>query len=304
MEQQERWHGTVDFAERDIAQPLNAIKQSWLLEYDDDHDKLARRLRQLIDRGDGVAIIRNIPIAALSPRQVQDFAPDVLRLFGQPLWQGQLGSQTLGWLVRNEGVRRFREDSKRCYRSGIYTSKSSDELDLHNDAAMQAYGNDPDYFALLAYRQSKQGGESILVSSYEVYQLIKSECPRVLERLLQPFAFERQHVVHPGQPPVSWGPIFRWTAAGKLRVRWNRQRIEMAPELTGKPLTEIDLEALDLFDDISSRPHLQFRHTLKPGECLVVDDHAILHGRAAFVDGEDDNQRRCLVRVLLRQHEA
>ena len=98
---------------------------------------------------------------------------------------------------------------------------------------------------------------------------------------------------------MSWGPVFRPVERG-LRVRWNRQRIEMAQTLTGTRLTPTDVAALDAFDEVVARPGLAVHHQLDTGECLVVDDHRVLHGRSAFVDHDEPDRRRCLVRVLLR----
>jgi Taurine catabolism dioxygenase TauD, TfdA family len=124
------------------------------------------------------------------------------------------------------------------------------------------------------------------------------EHPEHLKRLRWRFAFERAQLTLPGQAPVSWGAIFE-EADGRLRVRYNRPRIEMAPALSDVPLTREDVAALDALDEILSRPDLQFRHTLSPGEFLVVDNHRVLHGRSAFTDECGAGRQRRLVRVLL-----
>ncbi|MGH9959029.1 MAG: TauD/TfdA family dioxygenase [Pyrinomonadaceae bacterium] len=275
-----------------------ADRHLWAIPFDDDYAALATELTSRIDQGFGFAVVVDVPMEDITPTEAQRLAVDMLKNIGEPLLQGTIGDQTAGWLVRNEGVSRFDGDER--YQPGVYTSKSPDHLDIHNDAAMQAYGNNPDYFALLTYRRAKHGGESILVSSHAIYSILSRENPKALQRLMKPFAFERQHVTHPGQEPVSWGPVFHRTQ-GKLRVRWNRQRIEMAPSLTGVPLTKNDLTALDAFEEVACRPKIQFRYLLQKGECLVVNDHAVLHGRSGFVDGGEPHERRCLVRVLLKR---
>ncbi|MCX4631903.1 TauD/TfdA family dioxygenase [Streptomyces sp. NBC_01443] len=37
-------------------------------------------------------------------------------------------------------------------------------------------------------------------------------------------------------------------------------------------------------------------------DCLVIDDRRVLHGRTSYEDHADPARRRCLVRVMLRQH--
>lgn len=244
-----------------------ADRHLWTIPFDSDYTALAIELIGRIDQGFGFAVVVGVPVQEITPTEAQSLAVDMLKNIGEPLLQGPIGGQTAGWLVRNEGVNRFNEGER--YQPGVYTSKSPDHLDIHNDAAMQAYGNDPDYFALLTHRRAMHGGESILVSSHVIYNILSRENPKALQRLMKPFAFERQHVAHPGQEPVSWGPVFRRTR-GELRVRWNRQRIEMAPSLTGVQLTKGDLAALDAFEKAACRSKIQFRYLLQQGECLVV----------------------------------
>jgi hypothetical protein len=270
----------------------------WTVDYDDDHRRLAGALLERLDGGPGVAVVRGVPTAHLTVGQAQSLAPDMLCHLGEPLLQGPLHAGTYGWLVRDEGASRFTDG--RRFSEGVYTSKSRDHLDIHNDSAMHAYGSDFDYFALLVHRAARSGGESVLVNARTVYATLAQEFPRAWERLRRPFAFERRHVIRSGQAPVSWGPVFS-EVGGRLRVRCNRQRIEMAPALTGRPLTADDVEALDALDSVLARPELRVTHLLREGECLVVDDHEVLHGRNAFDDHADPGLRRCLVRVLLRR---
>ena len=272
---------------------------TWRIPYDAPGGHLIDEVRSRIDAFPGFAIIDGIPFADRTLAELEELAPDLLSPLGEVLLQGPVDNGHRGWLVRDEGSKRFRSDS--TYRSGVYTSKSNDHLDIHNDAAMEPYGYRVDLFALLAVEAAAVGGESILVSVPTVVEILAEESPDLLARLRRPYAFERSHVIRPGQSPISWGPVFD-NNAGSLRVRCNRQRVEMAAAVTGVPLSAEDIAALDALDEVLTRGELQFRHVLSRGQLLVVDDHLVVHGRSAFVDGESDGElrgRRCLVRVLL-----
>ena len=274
----------------------------WQIPYEPDHRALSRRILDRLDDGPGFAVVTGTPVADMTTDQVQRFAPEFLEAVGQPLLQGLGDEATLGWLVRDEGMRRFRStvaDGAPRYQS-VYTSKTPDHLEVHNDAAMKPYGHDVDLVGLLAHRTAKAGGESILISTHSVYAVLRREYPRELERLCRPFAFERGHVIPPGENRVLWEPVFK-LADGRLEVRCNRQRIEMAPAVTGIALGDEDVAALDALDAILARPELQLSLLLEEGDCLVTDEHAVLHGRSAFVDHPEPDRRRCLVRVQLQR---
>lgn len=280
---------------------IGAVDYSWQVPYTDDHHALANQIMRGLDGFPGFALVSGVPVDDLPPEQACVFAPELLKSVGDPLLQGPEGAMSLGWLVRDEGSSRFRADG--TYRPGIYTSKSADDLDIHNDGAMNPHGHEVDMFGLLCLGTASAGGESTLIRTPAVIDVLRREFPREFERLCQPYAFERSHVAQSGQAPVMWAPIFDLGGA-RPRVRCNRQRVEMAPAITGVPLDASDLAALDALDEVLGRRDLQYRLTLARGDLLVVDDNAVLHKRGAFTDDPAAGQRRCLVRVLLARRAA
>jgi Taurine catabolism dioxygenase TauD, TfdA family len=256
--------------------------------------------KDLLDKGPGFVIIAGVPFyEALIDEQVRGIV-DLLSPFGRVLPQGPVGDTILGWIVRDEGVSRFNPDGS--YTSEIYTSKSPDFLDIHNDGAMRPYGLEIDLFALFCSSPAAQGGESILVSSVNVYETLRNEYPRELERLCQPFPFERLHVTPAGQQSITWAPIFQWVT-GSLRVHCNRQRVEMAMAKMPGQFGVIEREALDALEEVLGRDELRFRCRLDRGDLLIVDDHLVLHGRDAFTDSPGGS-RRSLIRVLIERDAA
>ncbi|MDG4826936.1 TauD/TfdA family dioxygenase [Asanoa sp. WMMD1127] len=269
----------------------------WTIDHRDDVDGLAAEIRDVLERGPGFAAVTGVPVDDLDTACARALA--IVGVLGRPLPQGPERAPTLTWLIRDEGTSRFAADG--AYEKGIYTSKSHDDLDIHNDGAMRPHGHEVDLFALLCVEAAMAGGENVFVSSGAVIDALRADFPRAYERLCQPFAFERSHVAYAGQDLVSWAPVFD-LAAPRPRVRWNRQRIEMAPPVTGVPLTADDVSALDAMDAVLARPELRFRHTLARGELFVVDDARMLHGRTSFRDDPAAPTGRCLVRVLLARH--
>jgi hypothetical protein len=253
--------------------------------------------KDLLDNGPGFAIVTGVPILEATIDAQVNQVINFLKVFGNPLPQGPEGDTKLGWLVRNEGVSRFGPDGS--YVPQIYTSKSADFLDIHNDGAMRPYGLDVDLFALFCLSPAEVGGESTLVSSLSVFSMLQKEYPRELERLCKAFPFERSHVTPSGQEPIIWAPVFEWVK-GRLRVHCNRQRIEMAWATIPEQFGAVERAALEALDDILGRDELQLRCQLGQGDLLIVDDHLVLHGRDSFVD-TPDRAKRCLIRILLQR---
>lgn len=194
--------------------------------------------------------------------------------------------------MRDEGVNRF--DSDGNFRQGVYTSKSRDAIDIHNDGAMEPYGHQIYISSLLCVKAASAGGHNVLVSALAVLDIMHREYPEHVDRLRHPFPFERGHVTPKGGEAVIFAPVFDLSRPA-LRVHWNRQRIEMAEEITGVPLSPSAMEALDALEEVIMRPEVQLTHILRPGELLVINDDLVLHGRSAF---SDNVTRRCLVRIL------
>ena len=55
--------------------------------------------------------------------------------------------------------------------------------------------------------------------------------------------------------------------------------------LAGQTLSSAQREALTFLDEVIERPNLNFQTLLKPGDLLVMNNLALLHGREAFTPG-------------------
>ncbi|MCX5199201.1 TauD/TfdA family dioxygenase [Streptomyces sp. NBC_00249] len=268
----------------------------YVLRYDADHDALARRVRTQLTTGPGFAVVTGVPVHALPTEQVRDTALAMMRPLGRPLPQGTGSDEALAWLVRDEGVSAHTDE--RRFSESAYTSKSRGYLHLHNDAAVSPFGHEPDYVSLLVHRTARTGGATVLVDALTVHRVLAHDHPHHLALLHTPFAFDRRHVAPPGRPPVVWGPPFAHRD-GHLRARCNTVRMRGAYDLLDEPLPADRGAAIDALEAVLHRPELALTLELAEGDCLIVDDHRILHGRTAYEDPEDDPaRRRCLVRVM------
>ena len=86
---------------------------------------------------------------------------------------------------------------------------------------------------------------------------------------------------------------------GELSVVFLRAYIEMAAKELGTPLTDMEREALDCFEEVARRPDVKLEFTLEPGEAIFFNNCTMLHNRTAFEDGPDPARKRHLLRLWL-----
>ncbi|MEU2392322.1 TauD/TfdA family dioxygenase [Streptomyces sp. NPDC007369] len=265
------------------------------LRYTRDHRRLTDAVRARL-AGPGLALIRGTPAGSLPTRHAQDFTTALLAPLGHVLPQGRDTDTATGWLVRDEGASRHTDD--RRFRETAYTSKSRGPLHLHNDQAVEPFGHTPRLIALAVHRAAARGGATLLADGHTVHRILGTEHPAELDVLARPFPFDRRHVTPAGRPAVVHAPVVE-AAAGRIRLRVNLTRIETAAELTRRPLSPPQRRAVDVLRAVLARPGLVLALPLSQGDCLVLDDRRVLHGRTAYADHPDPGRRRCLIRVML-----
>jgi TfdA family taurine catabolism dioxygenase TauD len=236
------------------------------------------RIRGLL-RERGVALVDGFPVEPLGVGVSIAFWC-FGSLVGTPITQN-LGGQRIDE-VRNEG------------RATVRGAKTDRELIFHTDFANTA----PDLFGLLAVRQARSGGESLLVSGPAVYRELAENHPTELTTLCAEFCFDRTGDVGADEDQVVRFPVFD-TGEDGLVVRYNRARIHRGHRVAGQPLTAEQTRALDVLDGLLSHPRFSHRTTLRAGQALFVDNRRHLHSRTAFVDHVEPARHRRLLRVWL-----
>ena len=98
-------------------------------------------------------------------------------------------------------------------------------------------------------------------------------------------------------------PIFSFHD-GKLSCRYLRQYIELGYEQMGIPLSPIEKEALDLFDEIMMSPDMRIDMMMEPGDIQFANNYTVLHSRTSFEDYDDLDLRRKKLRLWLKMENA
>ncbi|KAG0259345.1 hypothetical protein DFQ27_004116 [Actinomortierella ambigua] len=150
-------------------------------------------------------------------------------------------------------------------------------LGLHMDLL---YMEAPPGLQLLhSLENSVPGGTSIFMDSFKAVELLKQEHPADYEILTKtPITFHyknNQHHLHFNRPTIALDP------------NNSTMIVNYAPPFQGPVELPADqmkafYAALKKFAAYIERPDLQYRHTMRPGECMVFANRRVLHARTAF----------------------
>jgi hypothetical protein len=154
-----------------------------------------------------------------------------------------------------------------------------------------------DVVGLLCLRAAKSGGLSNLVASTTIFNEMRRRRPDLLKVLLNPIETDRRGEIPEGAKPFFSIPVFNHHA-GLISAIYQRQYIESArrfPEVP--PLSQLQIEALDMLDELANDPVLNLTMELQPGDIQLVHNHTILHDRTAFEDWPEPERKRHLLRL-------
>ena len=79
-----------------------------------------------------------------------------------------------------------------------------------------------------------------------------------------------------------------------------RQYIELGHEVRHLPLSKVEIEALDLFDEIMHREEFRLNMMLEPGDLQFANNDAVLHSRNEFEDHEVHELHRKRLRLWVK----
>ena len=244
------------------------------------HPALDADLAALLDRiktGPGLVIMRGFPVDKYDAERMQTVYWGIGAHLGIGCSQSADGDY-LGHVTNVEKASR-----------GYTTSR---ELSLHTDSA--------EIVGLLCVRDAREGGLSIYASSLKVHEILAREHPEYLPVLERGFFCDRRGEEAAEDAPVTpyRVPVFS-ERDGLLSCRYVRGVIDKGAAARGEKLSDLEKEALALFEEIAWRDEVRFEVMLRPGEASVINNYEILHARTGFVDWDEPGRKRLLYRLWL-----
>jgi hypothetical protein len=173
---------------------------------------------------------------------------------------------------------------------------TNEELNFHTD---YGYNCPAPVVGLLVLKTAKSGGVSSVCSLGAVRQAMEERCPELLERLYQPYIWNRAREHAPDDPPTSTLPVFAATADAPP-ARFNPFMIFDGYKVAGTPIDNIGQAALDRMWSVMDEAQMHCEFVLEPGQIEYLGNWRVAHRRTAYEDWPGEEQRRHLVRIFLR----
>lgn len=245
--------------------------------------RLGDRLRQGFEQvksGYGFVLLRGLPLEGVMLDEFIAAVWGVGTHFGHPLSQNAQG-ELIGHVIDATQ----QEQTPRMFRSNL-------ELRLHSDITAM--------ISLACWHKSQEGGASFLASGITIHDEIQRRAPHLLAPLYNGFHYHRLGEEGEGEETATpyRMPVFT-NRGGQISCRYQRAGLAAGHRERGVELTELELEALDLFDEVARAPEHRLAFHLERGDMVVVNNYTVLHARTKFTEFPEPEKRRHLIRLWL-----
>ena len=163
-----------------------------------------------------------------------------------------------------------------------------DKVRIYRTTARQFFhADDGDLVGLLCVHRAAEGGESDLVSSHSVWNVLQAEYPDVAELLTRPvWYFDRKGEVSDGQTEWTRQPVFYLENGGLGRVysKFDPYYVRSLTRFSDRglvpPLSEEQQRAIRILEEVCNR--LALHMILEVGDIQFLSNAHIFHARTAY----------------------
>lgn len=237
------------------------------------------RAYQDVRAGRGFVLLRGLPLD-------QGLDGFIAAVWGVGLYFGDMLSQSAHGERIGHVLDASREEATpRYFRTNI-------EARMHSDVTAM--------ISLACWHKAEEGGASLVSSAVTVHDAIAQRAPDLLEPLYRGYHYHRLGEEAEGDDSVTpyRMPVFA-SVNGQLSCRYQRAGIVAGQRALGLPITERDIAAFDLFDEIAKARDNRIAFFLERGDMVVLNNYTTLHSRTTFKDFPEPERRRHLVRLWL-----
>lgn len=237
-----------------------------------------------VENGRGFMLLRGIPRSRYIAAECELLYWGLGVHLGMPVSQNARG-HLLGH-VRDEG-RSHADPNARGY-------QTHERMDFHTDMLPV------DIIGLFCVHSARSGGESKVVSALTIHNVLRAERPDLLEALYGMFHLDWRGEEPAGEPPFFTIPMFS-ECDGRISTRICSLPYYKSAARFGEKCapTPIQLEALEMVQEIANRPELMLSMDFQEGDIQLINNHFTMHARTAFVDHEEPERQRHLLRMWI-----
>ncbi|KAL3424842.1 hypothetical protein PVAG01_04123 [Phlyctema vagabunda] len=180
-----------------------------------------------------------------------------------------------------------------------------DRVRIYRTNARQFFhADDSDVVGLLCIARALEGGESDIVSSHHVWNVLQRERPDVAETLTKPiWYFDRKGEVSEGEEPYIRTSVFYLERGenGRVYSKWDPYYVKSLTRFSDAgvipPLSPEQVEAAKVLEETCHR--LRLHMILEIGDIQFVSNEHVLHARTEYTDHAPPAPRRHLMRLWL-----
>ena len=233
---------------------------------------LMQAVRFEIMQGKGAVVLQGLDLAGVSQED-----------FGRIYWG-------LGTHLGQGAVQSYRKDKIGLVQKEEHNPTRRGYL---MDVELRSHTDFHEILSLSSFRKSAEGGESGVVSSLAIHNVIQREAPHHLKALYEGFFHESAGTKEISREKV---PVF-CNVDGQVSCYFHGLFQMAAAKQMGVDLPEDLVEAQKFFSSVAQRPEIRADFMLEPGEMLFWHNFMALHSRTAFNDTPE--QKRLLLRLWI-----
>jgi hypothetical protein len=236
-------------------------------------EAMARMRAKLVD-GPGFAVLDRVPVERYRRHEAQAIGWALANLIGRVVAQ------------KHDGTRLYDvRDTGKALAYGIRRSITNLEQEFHTDGGWLPLP--PSFIGLYCLQPAAEGGMSRCANLVTVHDALRGQ-PELLDRLHQPFWWDRQAEHAVDDVPFSRAPIF-WHAGESVFARYYDDYVRKGHVLAGEPLDGLGTDALEAVRELVEADDNCIEFLLGQGQFLYINNRQIAHSRTAFRD--DDASR-------------
>ena len=247
-------------------------------------DQVRNLVADALDADGGLAIVTGHGLADLSDNVLAGFHLAIAEALGEPV--GQNGA--------NETLAEVRASHTEGA-PGARGYENNDSMLPHSDAA--------DFAGIMCLAQAETGGTSLFASALDIHDILAEEAPELLHHYYRDWVWNVGALGFPGVERPFRLPIFS-VSRGRLSCRYSPSLLRGGAIASNETLTDAQVRALDLFEEVALRDDVVARYRLTRGESVWMNNQTLLHGRDAFCDGDGADRARRLLRAWSRSTSA
>ncbi|BFZ54929.1 hypothetical protein PYCC9005_001966 [Savitreella phatthalungensis] len=176
-----------------------------------------------------------------------------------------------------------------------------DKVRIYSTNARQFFhADESDLVGLLCMHRAKEGGESDIVSTHHIWNVLQRERPDVARTLTQLWYFDRKGEVSEGKLPWHTSQIFQYYR-NRLITKWDPYFVKSLTRFSDKgdipALSAEQREAAEVLEQTCLREALHM--VLEVGDIQIVSNTHVLHSRTAYIDHPAPTPKRQLMRLWL-----